>query len=147
MSYENSVDYLLTLAKTGRDSQFEEKDRHMFIYGYCGIYVAALLAKNPNWVAVAVGSKYCQFDDGLDCSQYSQDICSCHLDHFYAKDGNGVYHDAFGQHDPSGSDELTQLGGLAHRFIDDETLRCVLESWYGEESSDQAAWALELSHD
>ena len=140
MTYEQSIDYLNFLAKQSNPDESIQVERHAFIYGYCGLYVAALLAEHPNWVAVAVGSKHCQMDQ-YDCNDYGKGFCCCHLDHFYAVDGEGWYYDAFGQHDPLALDEVT------HRVIGDEPLRCVLESWYGDDRTDFdcAAVAIDLA--
>ena len=129
MTYEQSIDYLHFLAKQSNLDESIQVERHAFIYGYCGLYVAALLAEHPNWVAVAVGSKHCQMDQ-YDCNDYGKGFCCCHLDHFYAVDSEGWYYDAFGQHDPDALDDLH------HRFVGDDVLRCVLESWYGDGSHD-----------
>ena len=139
MTYERSTAYLNDLASNGDLTISENITRATFIYGYCGLYVAALLEDHPDWVCVAVGSDYCQMGQ-QDCSEYGNDlvsICSCHLDHFYAMDRDGWYHDAFGRHDPDALDDLT------HRFVGDETLLSVLESWYGfdKDSMDIAAVA------
>ena len=129
VTYEQSIDYLHFLAKQSNPDESTQVERHAFIYGYCGLYVAALLAEHSDWVAVAVGSKHCQIDQ-YDCNDYGKGFCCCHLNHFYAVDGEGWYHDAFGQHDPLALDEVT------HRVIGDEPLRCVLESWYGDDRTD-----------
>jgi hypothetical protein len=129
MTYPKSIDYLGRLAQQSDPDNATDIQTHTFIYGYCGLYVAALLAQHPDWVAVAVGSKDCQMDQ-YDCNDYGKGFCCCHLDHFYAMDGEGWYHDAFGQHDPLALDEVT------HRIIGDEPLRCVLESWYGDDQYD-----------
>ena len=138
MTYEQSIDYIHELAQQGDPSIADEITRGTFIYGYCGLYVAALLAEHPDWVTVAVGSKHCQIDQ-YDCNDYGKGFCCCHLDHFYAVDGEGWYYDAFGQHDPDALDHLH------HRFVGDDVLRCVLESWYGfdKDSMDIAAVAVE----
>lgn len=142
MTYEQSIDYLHFLAKQSNPETAIEVQPHSYIYGYCGLYVAALLAEHSDWVAVAVGSKHCQMDQ-YDCNDYGKGFCCCHLNHFYAIDGEGWYHDAFGQHDPLVlmSDEVT------HRVIGDEPLRCVLESWYGDDRTDFdcAAQAINLT--
>ena len=140
MTYEQSIDYLHFLAKQSNQESAIEVQPHAYIYGYCGLYVAALLAEHSDWVAVAVGSKHCQMDQ-YDCNDYGKGFCCCHLDHFYAMDGEGWYYDAFGQHDPLALDEVT------HRVIGDEPLRCVLESWYGDDRTDFdcAAQAINLT--
>ena len=140
MTYEQSIDYLHFLAKQSNRESAIEVQPHAYIYGYCGLYVAALLAEHSDWVAVAVGSKHCQIDQ-YDCNDYGKGFCCCHLNHFYAVDGEGWYHDAFGQHDPLALDEVT------HRVIGDEPLRCVLESWYGDDRTDFdcAAQAINLT--
>ena len=140
MTYEQSIDYLHSLAKQSNPETAVEVQPHSYIYGYCGLYVAALLAEHSDWVAVAVGSKHCQMDQ-YDCNDYGKGFCCCHLDHFYAMDGEGWYYDAFGQHDPLALDEVT------HRVIGDEPLRCVLESWYGDDRTDFdcAAVAIDLA--
>ena len=140
MTYEQSIDYLHLLAKQSNRETAVEVQPHAYIYGYCGLYVAALLAEHSDWVAVAVGSKDCQMGQ-YDCNDYGKGFCCCHLDHFYAMDGEGWYYDAFGQHDPLALDEVT------HRVIGDEPLRCVLESWYGDDRTDFdcAAQAINLT--
>jgi hypothetical protein len=140
MTYEQSIDYLHFLAKQSNRETAVEVQPHAYIYGYCGLYVAALLAEHSDWVAVAVGSKDCQMGQ-YDCNDYGKGFCCCHLDHFYAMDGEGWYYDAFGQHDPLALDEVT------HRVIGDEPLRCVLESWYGDDRTDFdcAAQAINLT--
>jgi hypothetical protein len=142
MTYEQSIDYLNDLASNGDLTITESITRGTFIYGYCGLYAAALAAQYPGWLVVAVGSNECQLGQ-QDCSEYADGFCDCHLDHFYVMDRDGWYHDAFGQHDPDALDHLT------HRPIGDEAFRGVLESWYGfdRDSMDIAAvaqlWAAE----
>lgn len=136
--YSASIDYIYELARQGDSSVADSITRGTFIYGYCGLYAAALLARHPEWTAVAVGSDYCQLGQG-DCSDYGDGFCSCQLDHLYVKSPDGLYHDSYGEHDPAALDDLT------HRPIGDEALTCVLESWYGfdRDSMDIAAIAIE----
>lgn len=135
--YSQSIDYIHELAQQGDSSIADSITRGTFIYGYCGLYAAALVAHHPEWTVVAVGSNYCQLAK-QDFSDYGDGFCSCHLDHFYASDGKW-YYDAYGQHDPAALDDLT------HRPISDTAFLCVLESWYGfdRESMDIAAVAVE----
>lgn len=138
LRYERSIAFFQGLAEKGHGTEFSEREKHLFIHGYCGLYVAALLAEHPDWVAVAVGSKYCQLGQ-QDCSQYGGGLCDCNVGHFYAKDGNGWYHDAYGEHDPSALHDHVTVS----REVNDLALRCVLETWYGDEYHDYdiAAWA------
>ena len=137
MTNESAVSYLLELASQGDPSIADQINRGTFIYGYCGLYAAALVAHNPDWDVVAVGWGACQLGNE-DCGQYPHGFCDCDLNHFYVKSPDGWYHDAYGQHDPSAIQEES------HLLITDEAFCCVLESWYGfdRDSMDIAAVAL-----
>lgn len=145
MGYEKSIEYLDRIASSGRDSKFEftiEKNLHSYIYGYCGIYAAALLKRHPDWTLVAVGSNYCRLDQQeWECSQYGEGFCDCHLDHFYVVDGDGWYYDAYGQHDPSALHDHVTVS----RPVSDDVFRCVLELWYDVGEYEIAQWALDLT--
>lgn len=138
MTYPQSIDYLHDLARQGDPEMADRITRGTFIYGYCGLYAAALAAHNPTWSVVAVGWGACQIGNE-DCGQYPHGVCDCDLNHFYVRDPEGWYHDAYGQHDPSAIQEES------HLLITDEAFRGVLESWYGfdRDSMDIAAVAFQ----
>lgn len=137
--YGASIDYIHELARQGDSSFADRITRGTFIYGYCGLYAAALVAHHPEWTVVAVGSNYCQLGQ-QDCSDYGDGFCSCHLDHFYASDGKW-YYDAYGQHDPSALHDHVSIS----RPVSDDVFRCVLELWYDIGEYAIAQWALDLT--
>lgn len=136
--YAKSIEYLDSLAQQGDPTRAERITRGTFIYGYCGLYAAALVAHNPDWTVMAVGWGACQLGNE-GCAEYPDGLCDCDLNHFYVKSPDGWYHDAYGQHDPEAIQEET------HIPITDEAFCGVLESWYGfdKDSADIAAVAIE----
>lgn len=138
MTNDLAVTYLHDLASKGDPSKADRITRGTFIYGYCGLYAAALVAHHPDWNVVAVGWGACQLGDE-ECSQYAGGVCDCDLNHFYVKSPDGWYHDAYGQHDPEALQEES------HLLITDEAFRGVLETWYGfdQDSADVAVVALD----